>query len=60
MSELQIIGLLSLVLIVGDFVLTYRSALPRDLKIVLYVASILAPPIAFVLFLVFYFKNRRR
>lgn len=58
MSELQIIGLISLILIVGTIVLTYRSALPRDLKIVLYVASILAPPVAFVLFLILYFKNK--
>lgn len=60
MSELQIIGLISLILIVATVVLTYRSALARDLKITLYVLSVLAPPIAFLLFLVFYFKNRRR
>lgn len=60
MSELQLIGLLSLILIVTTIVLTYQSTLPRDKKIMLYMLSVLAPPIAFLLFLVFYFKNRRR
>ncbi len=60
MSELQLVGLLSLILIVTTIVLTYRSALVRDIKIMLYILSLLAPPIAFLLFLVFYFKNRRR
>lgn len=58
MGELQLIGLISLILIVATIVLTYQSTLPRDKKTMLYVLSVLTPPIAFLLFFVFNFKNK--
>jgi len=60
MGELQLIGLISLILIVATIVLTYRSALPRDLKIMLYVMAVFAPPIAFIVFVILYYNNRHK
>lgn len=60
MSELQLIGLLSLILIAATIVLTYRSALNSDLKILLYVMSVLTPPIAFIVFIILYFRSRHK
>ncbi len=60
MGELQLIGLISLILIVATIVLTYRSALNSDLKILLYVMAVLTPPIAFIVFIILNFRNRHK
>lgn len=58
MRELQIVGAISLVVILGTILLTYRSNFSKETKLLLYIMAILAPPLAFILCLVFYAKRK--
>lgn len=58
MREIYVVGLITILLMVLTIVLTYTSRLDRDKKIPLYITSVFAPPVAIILFLIFYFKDK--
>ncbi len=58
MNEIYIVFIVTIILMIATIVLTYRSNINRDLKVSLYVVSILAPPIAVILFIIFYLKHK--
>lgn len=59
MSEILIVAIVSLIVMVTTIVLIYRTPLTRDLKPVLYVLAVLIPPIAIILYLIFYLRHRK-
>ena len=59
MNEIYIVFVVSIILMAATIILTYKSKINRDLKVSLYVVSILTPPIAIILFIVFYLKHTR-
>lgn len=59
MNEIYIVFVVSIILMAATIILTYKSKINRDLKVSLYVVSILTPPIAIILFIVFYLKHKR-
>jgi hypothetical protein len=59
MNEIYIVFVVSIILMAATIILTYKSKINRDLKVSLYVVSILTPPIAIIMFIVFYLKHKR-